>query len=190
MGSLLRLCGRLCVPTQHRVRFDKRHRTYRRQLPDADSLRCELCCPAGNNLAGLSANGYAAIFPSGLVPITGNTLGAKTGAGTSVSFIDPDFKPDYVNQFNAGFDLQLPSQMVFHVEYNGSRAHNVPLSVANPGKSIDQVTATQFLTLGSALNTQVTNPFKGLLPGTSVYTSGYRLRTTIAHSLCSIHECD
>ena len=125
-------------------------------------------CPAGNNLAGLSANGYAAIFPSGLVPITGNTLGAKTGAGTSVSFIDPNFKPDYVNQFNAGFDLQLPSQMVFHVEYNGSRAHNVPLSVANPGKSIDQVTAAQFLTLGSALNTQVANPFKGLLPGTSV----------------------
>jgi hypothetical protein len=120
---------------------------------------------SANNLAGLSANGFASIFPNGLVPITGNTLGAKTGAGTSISYIDPTYKPAYVNQFNAGLDYQLPSRMVFHIEYNGSRSHNVPLGNS---KTWDSVTAQQYLGLNNALNATVANPFAGLLPGTTL----------------------
>lgn len=125
-------------------------------------------CPSGNPLAGLSTNGYANLFPTGLVAVTGSSLGARTGVGTSVSFIDPNFKPAYVNQFNFGLDYQLPSRMVFHVEYNGSRSHNVPLGVPRNGKSLDSVTASQFLGLASGLNTQVGNPFQGLMPGTNI----------------------
>lgn len=134
-------------------------------------------CPGGNALAGLSTNGYANIFLAGLSPITGSSVGARTGAGTAITFIDPQFKPDYVNQFNAGLDYQLPGQMVLHVEYNGSRSRNVPLvapggfgGVQNVSKNIDFVTATQFLTLGPAgsLTQKVSNPFAGLLPGTSL----------------------
>jgi hypothetical protein len=127
--------------------------------------------PVANPLAGLSANGYASIFPNGLVPVTGSSLGAKTAVGTALTFIDPNFKPDYVNQFNAGVEYQLPGRMVLHVEYNGSRGHNVPLTTITNGalsKSIDQVTEAQFLSQNTTLNTKVANPFVGLFPGTSL----------------------
>jgi TonB dependent receptor len=119
--------------------------------------------PSGNPLAGISANGFASALPNGLIPATGSTLGAKTGAGGSVTFLDPTFRPSYVNQFNVGFDYQLPYRMVAHLEYNGSRAHGLPVN-----KSINQLTASQFLSLGIGANATVTNPFAGLLPGTSL----------------------
>jgi Carboxypeptidase regulatory-like domain/TonB dependent receptor len=133
--------------------------------------------PSGNPLAGLSANGYGSLFASGLSPVLGSALGAQAGAGTVITFVDPNFKPGYVNQFNAGFDYQLPSQTVFHVEYNGSRSHNLIAGNATnvpqltnagaSGKSINQLTASQFVNQGAALtSTSVPNPFAGLLPGT------------------------
>jgi hypothetical protein len=122
--------------------------------------------PSTNSLAGLSANGYATLFPAGLVPITGNTLGARTGAGTSISFIDPQFRPAYVNQFNLAIEFQLPARVLFHAEYNGSRSHNVDAGT----KNLNNITATQFLSQTSAsnFNSSVTNPFAGLLPGTTI----------------------
>ncbi len=131
--------------------------------------------PSGNALAGLSANGYASIFFSGLNRPTGDALGAQTGAGTAITFMDPNFVPAYVNQFNAGFDVELPSQMVFHIEYNGSRGHHLiagnaaSTNVGSNGKSINQLTASVFVNEGAVLtNTLVANPFAGKLPGTSL----------------------
>ena len=122
--------------------------------------------PASNSLAGLSANGFASIFPAGLVPITGNTLGAKTGGGTAISFIDPQFRPAYVNQFNLAIEYQLPGRVLFHAEYNGSRSHNVDAGT----KNLNNITATQFVSQTSSVNfngTAKTNPFAGLFPGTT-----------------------
>ncbi len=122
--------------------------------------------PAGNPLAGLSANGFASALPGGLIPVTGSSLGAKTGAGTAITFIDPDFRPSYINQFNFGFEYQLPYRMVAHVEYNGSRAFGLPVN-----KSINQLTASQFLTLKATANSSVANPFATQLPGTPLNTA-------------------
>ncbi len=65
--------------------------------------------------------------------------------------------------------------MLFHIEYNGSRSRNVPLvtpggfaGVQNVSKNLDFVSASQYLTLGTALTTKVANPFAGLLPGTTL----------------------
>ena len=121
--------------------------------------------PASNPLAGQSANGFGSLFPSGLVPITGNTLGAKTGGGGSISFIDPQFKPAFVNQFNLAIEYQLPSRVLFHAEYNGSRSRNVDAGT----KNLNNLTVTQFLSQTSTSNFSgpaSSNPFAGVFPGT------------------------
>ncbi len=124
--------------------------------------------PGSNALAGLSANGYASAFPSGLVPATGGTLGARTGAGTSISFLDPNLKPTAVNQFNLNIQYQLPLRTVLEVAYSGSRSTNVQATSTNGQKSINQLTAAQYTALGASANTAVTNPFAGQLPGTTL----------------------
>jgi hypothetical protein len=145
------------------------------QTPTLCSSTPGCVVPAGNPKAGLSANGYASLFPVGLSPITGSSFGAKTGAGSVITFMDPNFKPAYVNQFNAGFEYELPFQSVFHIEYNGSRSHNLiagaatGTNVGSNGKSINQLTATQFVNQGNQLTSDsVPNPFANVLPGTAM----------------------
>ena len=112
---------------------------------------------------GLSANGFAQLYGTALNQPTGASLGAATSAGNSVSFIDPNYKLPYVNQFNAGFDYELPSRVVLHFEYNGSRTRNLAVT-----KPLNVLGLSQYLSLGASQQTSVANPYAGLLPGTSL----------------------
>lgn len=125
---------------------------------------------------GLSAHGYAYLFPSGLNPVSGSSAGAATGVGTSIQFIDPNFRPLSVDHFSAGLQFLLPFQAVANIAYNGSRGHNLPLALGGggffgppPGVNRNSISESQYLQLGNAglLGQQVLNPFQGLMPGTS-----------------------
>jgi hypothetical protein len=126
--------------------------------------------PASNPQAGVTANGFASALPNGLIPASGASLGATTGVGNGISFLDPAFRPSHINQFNLALEYQLPFRTVLHGEYNGSRAYELPVS-----KSIDQVTTAQFLGLNTGLNATKPNPLFGLAPGTGLNTANTTL---------------
>jgi hypothetical protein len=138
--------------------------------------------PAGNPEAGLSANGFASAFPNGLVPVSGSSLRAGTAVGNNIQFADPNWRPDYTDQFNLGYEIRLPSDMVLHVGYSGSRTYLMPVNV-----NINTITEAQYLSLGPTkqLTPRMANPFcntapvKGacpagflMYPGTSALGSG------------------
>ena len=122
-----------------------------------------------DNLSGLSANGFAQLYGSRLVPSV-HSPGTSTGAGTAISFVNPNYKNAFMDGFNAGFDLYLPWRFLFHAEYNGSRGYRLPVS-----RPVDSLTKAQFISLGSAANTPMPNPFAGLLPGTTLNSSTWTL---------------
>lgn len=104
----------------------------------------------GLNPANLLSNP----FPQGLVPPTGNSLGAATGLGQSVTVWDAHPKTPLSYQWNFGIQQQLPSAILVEAAYVGSRGehltHNFDNDVLNP----------QYLSMGAALQNKVANPFQ------------------------------
>ena len=142
--------------------------------PDGTNRTPTLVPTASNPLAGLSAQGFAKLFPTGLVAPTGNSLGLLTAAGSTVSFIDPNYRQAYVDMFNAGLQYELPFRMVIQAEYNGSRSHHLAVN-GNTGKPIDVLSRDQYLSLGASQNNSIANPFAGSLPGTTLNSSNWTL---------------
>jgi hypothetical protein len=108
-------------------------------------------------------------FPSGVLQPIGNSLGALTGVGGQIEFIDQNKKASYVQQYSIDLNRELPGNLAVGFEYSGSTGRNLGLGGSNDGTiNINQLDP-QFLALGSgALNQQVPNPFAGLLPGSSL----------------------
>ncbi len=105
-------------------------------------------------------------FPTGILQPMGNSRGVLTNAGSSISYIWPDRAVPYSHTFSTGIQYQLPFRSVLQVSYNGRRARNLATS-----SNLNSVTYQQYMTHGSNLtasSTQVTNPYAGLLPGTSL----------------------
>lgn len=97
-------------------------------------------------------------YPGGVLQPTGSKLGLQTLVGQSIAFGNPGRNIPYVHQFSFGVQQLLPWNAVLDVSYVGSRTHDMQaprnINALNPS----------YLSLGNALNTQVPNPFAGLLP--------------------------
>jgi hypothetical protein len=112
-------------------------------------------------------------FPSGLTHPSGNSLGLSTFLGQSVSFFPTKLLNDYAVRWDADIQQNLPGNVLFEIGYLG--AHLVHLSVS---KSLDYVPAS-YLPVGQVRNNTVinfltasaTNPFIGLMPGSSLNTA-------------------
>jgi len=103
-------------------------------------------------------------FPDGILKPLGSALGLQTNVGQSISYVWPDSTVPYSYTFSAGFQYQLPFRSVLEIAYNGRRGRSRPTST-----SLDTVTYDQYMANGSSLtSTQVTNPYAGLLPGSSL----------------------
>ncbi len=105
-------------------------------------------------------------FPSGILQPMGSSLGLLTNAGSAISYIYPGRVVPYSHTFSSGIQYQLPWRSVVQVSYNGRRSRDLPTS-----RNLNTVTYQQYLTYGSNLTapaSQVTNPYAGLLPGTSL----------------------
>ena len=112
-------------------------------------------------------------FPNGLVAPLGNSLGAKTGVGTTISYIDPNRTAPRVQQYSADVQKEIGGGMAISVSYIGARGDHLPLGgTIDTPINVNQVDPT-YLRLGSALNQQVTNPFLGnaAFIGTSLYSA-------------------
>lgn len=107
-------------------------------------------------------------FPSGVVQPRGNALGYLEGVGRQIEFIDQDRKAPYVHQYSFDINRELPGNMAVGFEYSGSTIRDTSLGGANDATvNINQLDPS-FLSLGSALQQQVPNPFFGLPQGQGV----------------------
>jgi len=109
-------------------------------------------------------------FPAGLVQPPGNSLGLSTFLGQSVSFYTPQVRNDYAVRWDLDIQHNLPWNILAEIDYVGS--HLARLSVS---KNLNYV-PTSYLNVGQArnaavinlLSAAVSNPFAGLLPGTTI----------------------
>lgn len=93
-------------------------------------------------------------YPQGLVQPTGNSLGAGTLLGQGISVWQHNEKTPQSEQWNFGIEEQLPSSMLAEVAYVGSRG----LHLGAPFE--DNALDPKYLSLGSALQAKVANPFQ------------------------------
>ncbi len=117
-------------------------------------------------------NTLGTAFSSGLVPITGNSLGAATFLGQGVTVWDshPTLPRSY--QWNFDVQHQLPWSVLIDAAYVGNRG------IYLAGDREFDALPTQFLSQGSALLQQVPNPFYG-----TIHTGALALRNVTAESL-------
>jgi hypothetical protein len=112
-------------------------------------------------------------FPNGVVKPSGNTRGALSGVGTTISYVDQHRGAPRVQQYSLDVQRELPDGMAIKISYVGSRSDHLGLGgSADSPVNINQVDP-KYLSLGSALSQTVPNPFLGRpeLAGTSLGTS-------------------
>ncbi|MDX2269530.1 MAG: TonB-dependent receptor [Bryobacter sp.] len=97
-------------------------------------------------------------FPNGLDQPVGNTLGPLTGIGKSVTTFAPDARAGRVIQYSFDIQRQLPAGFAMTLGYSGSRTNDLTWSSA--ALNINQL-RPEYLSLGSALQSRVPNPFFG-----------------------------
>ena len=114
---------------------------------------------ASNDGGLTSANTLSNPFPSGLIQPTGSTLGSLTAIGTNVtgSLYNPG--RGYSQQWNFNVQRQVFENWLFEVGYVGNRG--VHLFMYN--QNLNWLPDSTASALGPALNTQVTNPFFGII---------------------------
>jgi hypothetical protein len=113
-------------------------------------------------------------FPSGLTPISGNSLGLLTGVSTDVTFIDQDRDAPRVHQYSVDLQREMARGLSVGVTYMGSTGQHLTWGGTGTGAvNINQVDP-KHLPLGSALTQLVPNPFFGVAGAGSFAT-----RTTI-----------
>lgn len=96
-------------------------------------------------------------FPNGLLQTPGNdpvALRRTLGQGISAAIYDDPYS--YAQQWNFDVQRELPGGMALSVTYAGSKGVHLP----GPTQQLDQL-PNQFLSLGSSLQDQITNPFFG-----------------------------
>ena len=123
----------------------------------------------GLTFAGSLANP----FPFGILTAPGASGGLRTYIGQSLSFMPLDRKNPLSQRFSMGLQAQLPGRWLFEASYVGNRASDIPVT-----RQLDtiprQYLSTSPLRDTTAINfltAKVTDPFKGLAPGTTLDAS-------------------
>jgi hypothetical protein len=127
-------------------------------LPSFSSFNTTTALTASTNGGYTPAVTLTNPYPGGVVQPSGNSLGLATLVGQSIAFGNPGRNIPYVHQFSAGIQQMLPWKAVLDVSYVGSRTHDMQVS-----RNINALNPS-YLSMGAALNNQVTNPLAGLVP--------------------------
>ncbi len=118
-------------------------------------------------------------FPDGVLEPLGAGLGTMTNAGSSLRVYVMNPKGLYAQRWELNVQRELPWRLVVSAGYNGSRQTHLSSSKnldALPNSYLSTSPVRDQATI-NYLTTNVPNPFKGLLPGTSLGTN-----TTVARS--------
>jgi hypothetical protein len=109
------------------------------------------------------ANSLSSPFPSGLQTPIGNGAGLMAGlGGQAFSFNDVNARSTRVQQYSLEIEREIPAGFVVAVGFSGSATHD--LLEGTPDVNINQL-PDPYLSLGSALNNKIRNPFYGTSAG-------------------------
>ena len=109
-------------------------------------------------------------FPNGITQPTGSSLGLATFLGQGLNFFHSPQKNPYAIRWNLGIQHQIMKDTMFEIDYIGNHALKLPVGVnrdALPNKYLSTLPVRDQATI-NALSAVVTNPFAGLIPGTSL----------------------
>jgi hypothetical protein len=102
-------------------------------------------------------------FPSGLQTPIGNAAGLSAGlGGQAFSLNDANAKSARIHQYSVEIQREVPAGFVIAAGFTGSVSHN--LIQGTPDLNINQLPGS-YLSMGSALNAKVPNPFYGTSAG-------------------------
>ena len=120
----------------------------------------------GLTFAGSLANP----FPFGVLSAPGASGGLSTYIGQSLSFVQLNRRNPQSHRFTAGIQTQLPGRWILEASYVGNRSFDIP--VATQRNAIPhQYLSTSPVRDDNVINfltAKVTNPFRGLAPGTAL----------------------
>lgn len=100
-------------------------------------------------------------FPNGFQPSPGSSQGLLTQVGANLQAPLQDTPSPWTRQFNVNVQRELPGAMFVEVAYVGTRGYDLSM-VGEGGMSLNQLDP-EYMSLGSALNQQVPNPFFGIV---------------------------
>jgi len=114
-------------------------------------------------------------FPGGIPAAPGNTLGAATNLGGSITTVLTDQPNPYVQQWNLVLERHLPANVVLNLAYVGMRGQHLPAASMNlnqlPGSYLDYAQANYAKYGATSASTffsaQVPNPFFGVITNSS-----------------------
>jgi Carboxypeptidase regulatory-like domain len=100
-------------------------------------------------------------FPNGMLPQTGNSLGAATNVGYSTGGTESNRPDPYMIQWMVGVQYALSRNDMIDIAYVGDRGVHI---MAGGNMNFNQL-PTEKLALGNQLLQQVANPFYGKITG-------------------------
>ena len=100
-------------------------------------------------------------YPNGFVPSPGSSQGLLTQAGANLQAPLQTTPTPWSIQYNVNIQRELPWAMVVEIAYVGTRGYDLS-AVGESGRSLNQLDP-QYMSLGSQLNQQVSNPFFGIV---------------------------
>ena len=100
-------------------------------------------------------------YPNGFQPSPGSSQGLLTQAGANLQAPLRDTPSPWTIQYNINVQRELPWNTFIEVAYVGTRGYDLS-TVGESGLSLNQLDP-QHMSLGSALNQQVANPFFGIV---------------------------
>jgi hypothetical protein len=109
-------------------------------------------------------------FPTGLVYPPGSSLGVNTSLGQSISFYNQNLLNEYSYRWDLDIQHEFAKNYLLEVGYTGNHSVHLATSqslAALPAQYLSTLPYRDAATIG-ALTANVTNPFTGLLPGTSL----------------------
>ncbi len=108
-------------------------------------------------------------FPSGIVQVTGSSLGsATTLGGEAYGPVRSWNLTPRIEQWSLSIERELPGNSVVEIAYSGSHGYHMGDGIA---RAVDMTYPSSELSLGSALYDQVTNPFYGYYPASAAGAS-------------------
>jgi Carboxypeptidase regulatory-like domain/TonB-dependent Receptor Plug Domain len=114
--------------------------------------------PGGNS--NLPAFNLYQGFPTPLTEPLGSSLGPSYLLGQAVNYDQPDQKTPLSQQWNVSLQKQIFGGWVIDASYTGNHGTHLVAGSYN----LDQI-ASQYLSLGNALQNPVPNPYAGIVPG-------------------------
>jgi len=114
-------------------------------------------------------------YPSGVIAPAGSSGGLQTSAGQGITYNSPDNVIPRTQQWTMGFQRRLPKQILLDIEYAGSHTHS--LVVSQPWDVISSAQQAACFQNNATCNTNVPNPFYGVLPSNAPLGSSATIPT-------------